>query len=202
VTTLDIDSDTAREAAERELSKPMYPRPSPRQQFFDFVETLIRRLVLKGAELPGGWFTIAVLLIILAAGVVAAVHVGRRMLRDGRRSETLYGPTQLSAAEHRAAAQRLAAAADWGPAIRHRLRAVARGLEEAGLVLPASGRTASELARVAGAALPGLADDLIRAAETFNDVTYGEVPATAQGYRIVADLDERVAATTGARPLR
>ncbi len=200
MTTVDIDSDTAREAAERELSKPMYPRPSPKQQFFDFVETLIRRLVLKGAELPGGWFTIAVLLIILAAGVVAAVHVGRRMLRDGRRSETLYGPTQLSAAEHRAAAQDLAAAADWGPAIRHRLRAVARGLEEAGLVLPASGRTASELARVAGAALPGLADDLIRAAETFNDVTYGEVPATAQGYRIVADLDERVAATTGARP--
>jgi hypothetical protein len=202
VTTLDIDSDTAREAAERELSKPMYPRPSPKQQFLDFVETLIRRLVLKGAELPGGWFTIAVLLIILAAGVVAAVHVGRRMLRDGRRSEPLYGRTRLSAAEHRAAAQDLAAAADWGPAIRHRLRAVARGLEEAGLVLPASGRTASELARVAGAALPGLADDLIRAAETFNDVTYGEVPATAQGYRIVADLDERVAATTGARPLR
>lgn len=202
MTTVDIDSDAAREAAERELSKPMYPRPSPKQQFFDFVETLIRRLVLKGAELPGGWFTITVLLILLAAGIAAAVHVGRRTLSDRHRSEPLYGPTQLSAAQHRSAAQHHAASKDWGPAIRHRLRAVARGLEEAGLVQPASGRTATELARIAGAALPDLAGDLMRGAETFNDVSYGEVPATAEGYRIVADLDERVAATTGARPFR
>jgi len=202
VPTVDIDRETAREAAERELSKPIYPRPSPKQQFIDFLETLIRRLVLKGAELPGGWFTISVLLIVLAAAVLAAVHVGRRMLRDGDRHPPLFGTAQLSAAEHRAAAQRYAASEEWGEAIRHRLRAVARELEETGVVHPAVGRTATELARDAGAALPSLAGELLRAAETFNDVNYGELPATPEGYRIVADLDERVRSTTPRRQYR
>lgn len=200
--TVDIDREAAREAAERELAKPMYPRPSPKQQFLDFIETLVRRLILKGAELPGGWFTIGVLLILLAVAVAAAVHISRRMLLDGRRDEPLYGTTQLSAAQHRSAARDHAASGDWGEAIRHRLRAVARELEETGVLHPATGRTATELARDAGAALPALAGELYRAAEIFNDVSYGEVPATQQGYRMVADLDERVLATTQTRQHR
>lgn len=200
--TVDIDRETAREAAERELSKPIYPRPSPKQQFIDFIETLVRRLILKGAELPGGWFTISVLMIVLAAAVVAAVHVGRRMLRDGDSGRPLFGTTQLSAAEHRATAQRCAASGEWAEAIRHRLRAVARALEENGVLHPAPGRTATELARDAGAALPDLAGGLLRAAETFNDVSYGEVPATPEGYRIVTELDEQMRSTTQRRQYR
>ncbi|MEB3034854.1 DUF4129 domain-containing protein [[Mycobacterium] nativiensis] len=199
---VDIDSDTAREAAERELSKPIYPRPSPKQQFIDFIETLVRRLVLKGAELPGGWFTISLLLILLVAAGLVAIHVGRRTLRDRRRDRPLFGAAQLSAAEHRATAQRCAAAGDWAQAIRHRLRAVARELEETGVVHPAPGRTATELARDAGAVLPGLAGELFRAAETFNDVNYGELPATEGGYRIVAELDDQVRVTAQRRQHR
>lgn len=200
--TVDIDHDAAREAAERELAKPIYPRPSPKQQFIDFIETLLQRLVLKGAELPGGWFTISLLLILLAAAVVAAVHVGRRTLRDGHGDRPLFGTTALSAAEHRATAQRCAAAEDWAEAIRHRLRAVARELEETGAVHPALGRTATELAHAAGAVLPDLADELLRAAETFNDVNYGELPATPDGYRIVAELDEQVRSSAQRRQYR
>lgn len=200
--TVDIDRDAAREAAERELTKPIYPRPSPKEQFLDFVDDLVRQLVLKGSELPGGWFTITVLLIVLAAAVAAAVNVGRRMLRDGHRHQPLFGSVQHSAAEHRAAAHDAARAGDWGAAIRHGLRAVARELEEAGMLPPAPGRTATELARDAAAALPGPADDLFRAAEVFNDVSYGDLPATPEGYRIVADLDERVRATTRVRQYR
>lgn len=200
--TVDIDRDAAREAAERELAKPIYPRPSPKQQFIDFLEALIRRLILKGAELPGGWFTISVLLIVLAAAVVAAIAVGRRMLRDGDRDRPLFGSAQLSAAEHRATAQRCAASRDWVEAIRHRLRAVARELEETGVLHPAPGRTAGELARDAGAVLPELADALLRAAETFNEVSYGELPATPEGYRVVAELDEQVRSTTQRRQYR
>lgn len=200
--TVDIDREAAREAAERELSKPIYPRPSPKQQLIDFIETLIRRLILKGAELPGGWFTITVLLIVLVAAAVVAVHVGRRMLRDGEGGRPLFGTTQLSAAEHRATAERYAASGEWVEAIRHRLRAVARELEETGVLHPAAGRTATELARDAGAVLPDLAGGLLRAAETFNDVSYGEVPATAEGYRIVAELDEQMRSSTQRRQYR
>jgi hypothetical protein len=67
------------------------------------------------------------------------------------------------------------------------------------VIHPAQGRTATELARDAGAVLPELAEALLRAAETFNDVSYGELPANPEGYRIVAELDERVESMTQRR---
>lgn len=200
--TVDIDREAAREAAERELAKPIYPRPSPKQQVIDFIEDLLQRLIRQGSELPGGWFTISLLLIVLAAAVVAAIGVSRRMLHDGTRDRPLFDAAQLRAAEHRATAQRCAEAGDWVEAIRHRLRAVARELEETGVIHPAVGRTATELARDAGAVLPDLAAGLLRAAETFNDVNYGELPATPDGYRTIAELDDQVRFTTRRRQYR
>jgi hypothetical protein len=57
---------------------------------------------------------------------------------------------------------------------------------------PMPGRTAGELARDAGIPLPGLRGELRRAATAFNDVTYGELPGTPEGYRLVADLDKHL----------
>ncbi len=54
------------------------------------------------------------------------------------------------------------------------------------------GRTATELARDAGKALPGLAAELTQAASSFNDVTYGERPGTESAYRMIADLDDHL----------
>ena len=58
--------------------------------------------------------------------------------------------------------------------------------------MPVPGRTATELARDAGRAVPGLADELRRAAMAFNDVTYGELPGTEAAYRMIADLDDHL----------
>ena len=41
-------------------------------------------------------------------------------------------------------------------------------------------------------ALPRLAAELRRAAEAFNDVTYGERPGTEAGYRMIAELDDHL----------
>ena len=57
---------------------------------------------------------------------------------------------------------------------------------------PAPGRTASELAVDAGAAIPHLADKLTQAATAFNDVTYGERPGTESAYQLIADLDDHL----------
>ena len=65
---------------------------------------------------------------------------------------------------------------------------------------PVPGRTATELARDAGRALPDLAAELLRAAEAFNDVTYGERPGTEPAYRMIADLDDHLRHHTAARP--
>lgn len=200
---IDIDRDTAREAAQQELAKPIYPRPSPKQQLIDLFETLVRQLIIKGAEVPGGWFTISVLLIMIGVALMVGIRIVRVTMATSRGDHVLFGPAQLSAAEHRAAAEGCAASGDWGEAIRHRLRAMARELEQAGVVNALPGRTANELARDAGAALPELADEFRRAAETFNDVSYGELPATEAGYSAVAALDDRLRSSAyRLRPVR
>jgi hypothetical protein len=165
----------------------------------DWIDELLTKLIVEGSSVPGGWFTISVLLILLAIAVVVAVRIARRTMRTNRGGGyALFGEHELSAAEHRATAEQYAAAGNWSAAIRHRLRAVARQLEESGVLDPVPGRTATELARDAGRAIPHLAAELTRAAEAFNDVTYGERPGTESAYRMIADLDEHLRSRTSA----
>ncbi len=62
-------------------------------------------------RLPGGWFTISVLLIILAVAVVVAVRIARRTMRTNRGGKhALFDTHEFSAAQHRATAEQYAAA--------------------------------------------------------------------------------------------
>ncbi len=197
---IDIDRDAAHEAAQRELAKPIYPKASLTERLSEWLDDLLYRIVQEGSSLPGGWFTISVLLIILAVAIVVAVRIARRTMRTNRGGKhALFDTHELSAAQHRATAEQYAAAGNWAAAIRHRLRAIARQLEEDGVLNPVPGRTATELAKDAGKAVPDLAGELLQAANAFNDVTYGERPGTEPAYRMIADLDDhlrRGAATT------
>lgn len=187
---IDIDRDAAHEAAQRELAKPIYPKASLTERLSEWLDELIYRIVQKGSSLPGGWFTISVLLIVLAVAIVVAVRIARRTMRTNRGGRhALFDSHELSAAQHRATAEQYAAAGNWALAIRHRLRAVARQLEEDGVFNPVPGRTATELAKAAGEAVPDLSGELLQAANAFNDVTYGERPGTEPAYRMIADLD-------------
>jgi hypothetical protein len=189
---MEIDRDAAHDAAQRELAKPIYPKASLTDRISEWIDELIFRLMLKGSSLPGGWFTIALLVTIAVVLVVVAIRIARRTMRTNRGADyALFGSTELSPAEHRATAERYAAQGDWAAAIRHRLRGIARQLEESGVLTPVPGRTANELARDAGVSLPGLAAER-DAAASFNDVTYGERPGTEAAYRQIADLDEHL----------
>lgn len=191
--SIDIDRDAAHRAAQDELNKPIYSKGSSADQFLDWLNDLIYRMLQKTATVPGGWFTATVLLILLAIAVFVAFHVARRTMRARHGGDQLlFEAAQLTAAQHRATAESYAAEGDWAAAIRHRLRAVARQLEETGVLAAAPGRTANELARDAGTALPHLADELSEAATAFNDVTYGEQPGTRAAYQMIADLDDHL----------
>ena len=199
--TIDIDRDAAHDAAQRELAKPIYPRPSLTEMIFNWIDDLLYRLVTNSASVPGGWFTVAVLLILLCVAVIVAVRIARRAMRTDRGDgSTLFGGAALSAAEHRVTAERYAAEGYWSPAIRHRLRAVARQLEENGILDPVAGRTATELARTAGRSIPSLSGELATAAESFNDVTYGERPGTEAQYRMIASLDDKLGSYISREP--
>ena len=191
--SIDIDRDAAHQVAQIELDKPIYSKGSAARQFADWVNELLYRLLQKTSSIPGGWLTTTVLLILLAIAVVVAVRVARRTMRTSRGGDyRLFEAAPLTAAQHRAIAESLAAQGDWTAAIRHRLRAVARQLEETGILQPAPCRTANELARDAGTALPHLGGELSQAATTFNDVTYGEQPGTQAAYRLIAELDDHL----------
>ncbi|WP_197375241.1 DUF4129 domain-containing protein [Mycolicibacterium baixiangningiae] len=192
--TVDIDRDAAHEAAQQELNKPIYPKASLTDRLSEWFNELIYRLAQGGAGVPGGWLTIGVLLLLVAAAVVVAVRIARKTMRTDRGGHSLYDGHELSAAQHRATAQQHAAAGQWALAIRHRLRAVARQLEESGVLPPVPGRTATELASDAGQALPQLSGELRDAATAFNDVTYGDRPGSEAAYRSVAELDDHIRA--------
>ncbi|MGV0770895.1 DUF4129 domain-containing protein [Mycobacterium syngnathidarum] len=193
--SIDIDRDAAHDAAQNELAKPIYARASPTDQIGEWLNDLLYRITAAGSTIPGGWFTISVLVILAVVAVVVAVRIARRTMHTSRTADpALFGDQELSAAQHRAIAERHAAQGDWSAAIRHRVRALARHLEETGVLNAVPGRTATELARDAATALPALSSELHSAATTFNDVTYGEQPGTESAYRAIATLDEVVPA--------
>jgi Domain of unknown function (DUF4129) len=201
VPSIDIDHDAAHQAAQDELNKPIYSKDSAREQIFDWLNEQIYRLLQKTSSLPGGWVTATVLFILLAIAVIVAYRIVRRTLRTNRGGDhLLFETTQLTAAQHRATAEDYAVDGNWAAAIRHRLRAVARQLEETGVLNPAPGRTANELARDAGAALPHLDSELSQAAMAFNDVTYGEQPGTQSAYQMIVDLDNHLRSRSPAIP--
>lgn len=203
--SIDIDRDAAHQAAQTELDKPIYSKASAWQQFIDWINELLYRLLQKTSTIPGGWFTAMVLLILLVIAVIVAIQLARRTMRTKRGADyALFEAAQLTAAQHRALAESSAAEENWAAAIRHRLRAVARQLEETGVLEPAPGRTANELAVAAGAALPHLSAELSEAATAFNDVTYGEQAGSQAAYQMIVDLDDHLrsrvptaASTTG-----
>ncbi|MBI2699739.1 MULTISPECIES: DUF4129 domain-containing protein [Mycobacterium] len=196
---IDIDRDAAHDLAQRELNKPIYPRQTLTDAIIDKINEFLLKLLLKTSHISGGWFTVTVLLIVVAVAVFVAVRIARRTMRTNRGGDyQLFDAGQLSAAQHRATAEAFAAEGNWAAAIRHRLRAVARELEETNVLTQVPGRTANELAHDAGEALPHLAAELSQAATAFNDVTYGERPGTQAAYQMIADLDDHLRSRSAA----
>src|SRR5947209_9005575 len=122
---IDIDRDTAHQAAQRELDKPIYPKGAISQRIQEWIHELLYRVIEKGSSVPGGWLTITVLVMLLIAAAVVAVRITRRTIRARAGGDYhLFDAGQLAAAQHRAIAERFAAEGEWAVAIRHPLPAV------------------------------------------------------------------------------
>lgn len=193
MTGLNIDGDAAHDAAQHELLKPIYPRPSLTDRLTGWIDELLYKAFASSEWLPGGWITVALFVILSIAAVIVIVRVARRTMRSARAgNDAVLDDRTRSAAHHRSAADTAAAQGDWTSAIRHRLRAVARELEESGVLDPIPGRTATELAVAAGAVRPELRVEFSSAAEIFNGVSYGDRPGSAEEYHRIVELDERL----------
>lgn len=191
------DPDEAREWAERELAKPEYAeaQPTPIDRIAIAVRDFFASLFGNGPAGFDGWFAAAAALVIVALLVAAFLIWGRpRTLHRGRaRDADLFGADRgVSAAELRGDADARARAGEWDAAVVLRFRALARDLAERTIVDPAPGATVHGFAREASRAFPDEADALESAATAFDDVRYLRRPGTAELYRRIADLDERL----------
>jgi len=205
VSTTDVpvlpDPAQARAWAREELAGPGYEHPG-----------LVRRALgwvvdrLEQVPLPHGTGTALTEVVALLAAVVLVVWALRRAggplaARRGAGAGEVFDAPALTAAAHRAAADRAAAAGDLRTAVLERFRAVVRELEERGVMPEQPGRTAGEAAAAAGARLPGLAPELAEAARSFGDVRYGGHEPTASGHDALVALDAHVRAARPAAPV-
>ena len=193
----ELGRDAAREAAREELSRQEYSdaRPSLALRVLGRIaRELGDLLAAAGGAAPGGLLGLLALLVLFALFVaVVLTRIGPLAGRSAGAS-LFAGSATLSAAQHRELAEQAARDGRFADAVRERLRAVGRDLEARGLIDPRPGRTAGEVARDGGAALPALAQDLRRASITFDEVWYGGRTADAGSYALLVEVDNRVAA--------
>ena len=190
-----LGREQAQQLARLELAKADYQQAQGSwvqrvlQWIIDTISSLLDRAVSVS---PIGWFGV-VLLVGLVVLVVVLVRRRTGRLERGRAAVALFDDASRRAAELRADAERFAAAGAWAEAVRARLRAVVRDLEERGLVDVRPGRTADEIAVDAGMALPSVSADLRTGARLFDDVWYGGRTADAETYARMVAVDEAVA---------
>lgn len=189
-----IDRDDAREAARRELGKRIYQgrQAGWLERALEWIfDKLARAFSTVGSVSPGG--VPGLLLLLLVA--VALVVVLRKQLGPLRRRDLLgddRGELTRSADYYRAEAAGFAAAGNWREALRARFRAVIRELEQRAILDSRAGRTAGEIAAEASIAMPSIAAPMRRAADVFNEIWYGDRPATKAAYDAMVTVDESV----------
>lgn len=193
------DGDEAQRWAEQELSDSTYRIAEP--TFFDRAARAVWDFIasLFSGEVSGGWgatlaLIAAILVVVLLVVAFAVWGVPRATRRAPARRPDLFGDVdERSADELRAAAASHASRDEWADAIIVRVRALARGLAERGIVDTAPGTTVHAFARMASRSFPDATDDLEGAAQAFDDVRYLRRPGSAELYRSVASVDDDVA---------
>lgn len=199
IAPLDVTGEEGRRRAIEELSDPLYGKnePSLLDRFLNWLGELLDRLAAAGeGVIPGGWILALVLLVVAVLVIVLIVYL--RPSRNRKAEPPLHEGTVRTAADHRELSDRAEARGDFAEAVTERLRAVSVDLEDRAIVGPRPGRTATELAAEAALSLPGEARGLDEGARLFNDVVYGDRPATADAARTMRELDVRLSA---ARPV-
>ncbi|MFC5141692.1 DUF4129 domain-containing protein [Actinomycetospora rhizophila] len=195
---IDIGADPARELAREELSGRIYQEaaPDPVQEVLRWIARRLEDLLRAASGIsPGGGWGLLVLLVLL---VVVIVVVRRRfgpIARTAAAPGAVLGDTERTADEHRRLADGHARAGAFDDAVRERMRAIVRSLEERTILEPRRGRTAGDAAREGGRALPAVADGLLEAARRFDETVYGGRRADADADARLRKIDAAVSAT-------
>ena len=192
------DGDQARRWAERELSDPAYAaaHPTPIDRIARAVQEFFERLFNSHVDTTLGlWLAVAIAVVLLALIVAAVIFSGRSRLsrRAAPAAHDLFGDSESrTAAQLRRASASAASSGDFDEAVILRFRALALGLVERELVELVPGATVHAFARRAGDLFPDQGERMDAAAAVFDDVRYLRRGGTADGYALIAAVDDAV----------
>lgn len=194
-----VTREGAQEEARRELSKSVYDGNEPNwltkaiewinDKLGDLWDWLNPDIGQPGGGGFNGLGVLAIVLVLVALAVVVRLWLGpvRRSAKAPDEDFDLH--STLSSERLREQAESFARDGSYAEAVRSRLRAVVRMLEEKGVLDPRPGRTAQEIAAEVGTLAPAAADALGAAVSVFGEIWYGGRPASPDAYATVVRAD-------------
>jgi hypothetical protein len=187
--------DAARAAAHAELTKPAYHAHDPtlfQRAATQLVHAIQHLFGRASGPAPGNRLATLLLLGLVALAVIALRTRLGPLRKAHRRSAPVFRDEVRSAGDHHALADAALAAGDATTATVERFRALVRGCEERGVLVPRPGRTANEVARDVAALRPTAAATMRAAAEVFDEIRYGGRPGDRATHDVVAAADTAV----------
>lgn len=194
---LDPDGDEARSLLGRELARPEYYDADILDRIIDWISRLIDDSIGAAEGSPPVTVLAAITVaMLLAAAVLLLISRARATARGDRAEAPALTGEVITAAELRARAEAALAAGDHVAALLDAFRAMAVRQVERGRIEDVPQATAHELARALAAEFPTHQGRIHRSADLFDEVLYGDRPATREQAAEVLALDDALAGRT------
>lgn len=197
---LDPDGEAARSLLERELAHPEYYDAHLLDRFLRWLDRRMGDINGAAEGAPPVAVAVAILVaLLLAVAVLLLVSRARRTARAERRSGPALTGEVVTAAELRARAEAALAAGDHTLAVVEAFRALAVRQVERDRIEDLPQATAHELAGALAAAFASPTqpappvDRILRAADLFDEVLYGDRPVTREQAVGLLELDDELA---------
>ncbi|WP_435770948.1 DUF4129 domain-containing protein [Nocardioides sp. SYSU DS0651] len=191
---LDPSGDEGRSLLRRELARPEYHDTDVVDRILDWLGRLVDDSIGAAEGSPTLLSAAAILVAVaLAAAVLVLASRARRTARAGRSGAPALTDEVVTAAELRARAEAALAAGDNAGALVDAFRALAVRQVERDRIDDVPQATAHELAAALAAAFPGQSGRIHDSADVFDQVLYGDRPATREQAVEVLALDDELA---------
>jgi hypothetical protein len=191
---LDPSGDEARSALRRELLKPEYHDTDVLGRVLDGIDRVLNQTVDRATSAPPlSTFAAIVAFLLLGLGLAWLVSRAQLTPRLGGASGPVVEDRSATAAELRAAAERALAEGRHGDAVVEGFRALTVRQVERGWIDDRPGATAHEVALALAAAHPDQQRRVAAGAGLFDEVRYGDRPASRDQAAEVLALDDALA---------
>jgi len=188
---LDPSADEARSELRRELLHPEYHRQNLLQEIMDWLERKVGGGLERASHTPPlSTFMAMVVLVLVVAALAWLVSRARRTAHEKDEKQAVLTEERVTADELRARAEAALAAGRFEETVVEGFRAVATRQVERGRLANAPGATAHEVADALAREYGAMADDVHHSARLFDEVLYGDRPATREQAESVLALDD------------